>query len=89
MTLSVQHEVDNFEAQLRFVRQGLGYAILSEGALAGSPPSNDLRMCRIIEPQIQRHLVVATYPKNEAAKPAVKSVAAQIARLLRTGDRNR
>lgn len=89
VTLRVQHEVDNLEAQLRFVRQGLGYAILSEGALTGTPQSNELRMCRIIEPQIQRHLVVATYPKNEAAKPAVKSVAAQIARLLRTGNRNR
>lgn len=83
VTLRVQHEVDNLEAQLRFVRQGIGYAVISEGALAGTPQADALRAWSIVEPRIHRHLVVATYPRHhDAVKPAVQSVASHIARLL-------
>lgn len=87
VALRVQHEVDSLDAQLRFVQQGLGYAVLTEGALSGLAQSKALRAWNIVEPRIHRHLVVATYPRHEAAKPAVKSVAAHVARLLRASTR--
>lgn len=80
--LHVAHEVDSLDAQLRFVRQGLGCAILTEGALDGIPHREDFRTWPIAEPAIYRHLVVATLPRTEAAKPAVAGVAARIGQLL-------
>ncbi len=80
--LSVAHEVDSLDAQLRFVRQGLGYAILPAGALDGEAHREEFWTWPIADPSIYRHLVVAMLHTTVARKPAVASVANRVAQLL-------
>lgn len=82
MALNIAYEIDGLDAQLRFVHQGLGYAILPAGTLDHTVYAGLLRTWNITDPPVQRQLVIATLPLTEQAKPAVRAVAARIAAVL-------
>ncbi|GAA5236749.1 LysR family transcriptional regulator [Verticiella sediminum] len=82
VTLNVAYEIDGLEAQLRFVLQGLGYAILPEGTLQPDAAPG-LQCWTLTEPVVRRQLVVAVARDAEATKPAVRVVASRIAEMLR------
>lgn len=82
VALNIAYEIDGLEAQLRFVHQGLGYAILPAGTVDSTAYAGLLRTWNIVEPNAQRQLVIATQARTEQAKPAVRAVAERIAAML-------
>jgi LysR family nitrogen assimilation transcriptional regulator len=82
--LRVEYEIDSLDAQLRLVRQGMGYAVLPAAALNAAETSG-LQTWPIVDPQIHRHVVVATRPHILQTKPMTASVVATIVRIF-SGD---
>lgn len=58
--LTVEYEIDSFQACLGLVAEGLGYTVLPYAGVYHQARAGDLVAIPIVEPRMTRHLVLAT-----------------------------
>lgn len=67
---NVEMEIDAMHSMLRMVESGVGYAVLSYSCVAHLIAERRMKIWRIVEPSIERSLVIAT----SSQRPSTKAV---------------
>lgn len=83
--LDVVCEVDSVKMHMDLARQGVGYAIMTPQAIRMKLEEDEVSYARIVEPEIQRHIVIGTSVKkvpSAAARRVVDILTASARHLL-------
>lgn len=83
--LNVAYQIDGLVAQLQFVAQRKGFAILPRGTVQSYGQGAALKCWRLVQPSVDVQVVVAYLRRAGAARPGVDSVAGELAWRLSQG----
>lgn len=80
--LRIELEVDDVEAILDLVKEGIGYAVLPLQAISGTRHGQQFSVLRISEPTLYSRLAIATSSKHTLSQLAIQSIAMIEAKVL-------
>ena len=80
--LRIELEVDAVTSILDLVSGGIGYAVLSQQAIASDPLKRRFQLLRIVEPTLFSHLAIATSKKHTLSQLAIQAIAMLESRIL-------
>jgi LysR family nitrogen assimilation transcriptional regulator len=89
LTLRVEFEVDAMPSTLSLVERGVGYTVLSEGAVKHLLAAGRIRRWALTNPSLRRELLLATStqrPMSVATRLITRLIRDEVQTILRDGD---